>query len=1576
VVPCGTTQVGASDAPVFTSRPRPGVQPPAAAMLCHKTEAQCQQPLCATATVTSTLPDGLQSLVPDKMFEKDPVHGWTWGCHPDLTPTQSQALRDLVASHKSCFAYSMKDITGYTGKAGPFRITLTTDQPIFCKPRRYSLLEQQIADEKCTELLEAGIITPAPIDTQFAAAATMPAKKDVHGNYTDKRFCIDYRQLNKYTVPDHYGMRHPEDVFKSLGPATVFSKIDARSGFHNLPIAAEDQCKTTFWWGHKLFMYTRCAFGLRNCPAFFSRVMDLEIAAAGLTHCACSWIDDVLVFADSPEAHYRAVDQVLSMLSKVNLKCHPDKSIFGAAVVTYLGMNVSRYGLSPEQAKVDAIRNLRTPHNVSELRSVLGFMNYYRGFVPQYSSIAAPLNALLAKDVPWVWGPAQQAAYQQLKDSLCEEGRALKRYDPSRPLILYTDWSQKGIGAVLAQTDDAGQEYMVACVSRSLNKHERNLDATSGELLSVVWAVKTLRPYLHGAEFVVVTDHKPLVWLTTAPDLVGKHARWALSLSEYSFTIQHRPGKKHQNADALSRLPQPSTQDCTGARLDEEDPIDTVAPPAATSAEVPKAAALAALQVCLHQYLADNIRQTALGATIQSVPVSSFIDAFAPTMDQLLEGTADRLSRPVVATALDPPGNSEVHLELTSALHARATRWVKQALPHLPHLPVAVTQTANHTSTLLVGSAPVVKLDTRCVACDFWPAALAEGIVLLELCGGMCSGLDACLSLGIKIRQYYYCDIDTAARAVAQHRVNQLCAAYPTLLSLDTITSAFAIPQDMQLLDAEQLGQLMKSVPADAQWLVVCGFECQDLSPAGNCKGLDGHRAQTFYDTVRIISTLQAQLQSPPGFIIENAACQHNFNSERIKTEVYATICDIIGDPVCLDAAQFGSRAHRLRNWWVNLAEGNQLRYACSMAERPPNLLVDDILEPGRSAQQVARPDYPPHYCCNTPGQPMQALPTLVSYVGSRAFTGSMPGMIWDANIQQLTEPTVTEREQILGYPAECTAAPGVELLQRHVITGRAMDGNTLRSLLAVCAALHRMQPLQLACSVSSMALAEYRQRYSVGADIYLKQCNPHVLPDSALDQRSDLPSSTTGQSDKRGLGYSPGSRSRAVQPWQLAELCHQELPLLHPAACACQPKPLPAHGGVSGNVKLPAHGGNECLAAAPVASSGHATKAASTTMMSRQPPAATVTVAQHGVADPHCSMATEARASVGSALPVAPTAVVQPALAEEHQRLVLLHVAATHSEQALATPKQRADIWNDEVTLAYLRTARLPPDFTAMDRKRITRRAKLYCLIDSKLYRCMSDGSRREVPPPDSRLQIVKQLHASTGHFGVKRTRHLVMHSYWWPGIEHDVLTVVKHCEVCGRVNASFNVQQPELRPLPIQALFYRWGVDLCGPLPKSSKGNLYCMICIEYLSKHLVVVPLPAKTAAQHTAYAFLANVLGPFGACAEVVTDRGSEFQEDFQQLLETAFIDHRLTSANHPQADGLAERAVQTVKRALQKYCAEAADTSAWDDQVHWIALGYRCSRQAATGLAPYELYIVWLQPYHSSCNQAEDGSAAA
>eukprot|EP00877_Chromochloris_zofingiensis_P007284 jgi/Chrzof1/2809/UNPLg00724.t1 len=205
--------------------------------------------------------------------------------------------------------------------------------------------------------------------------------------------------------------------------------------------------------------------------------------------------------------------------------------------------------MTPSQAKVAAIRQLPIPRTVTRLCSKLGFMNYYRVFMPRFSATANPLNHLLRKDVTYEWDDPHKAACEQLKESLCTEGLALRRPD----YILHTDWLNVGISAALGQKDDAGNEYLVSCVSRSLNKLELNYTAWQGELLAAIYGMKSFKHYLQGMEFTLCTNHQPLLWLSK--NLRGLHARWALAVQDFNFKIPHRPGVTHQNADIPSRFP-------------------------------------------------------------------------------------------------------------------------------------------------------------------------------------------------------------------------------------------------------------------------------------------------------------------------------------------------------------------------------------------------------------------------------------------------------------------------------------------------------------------------------------------------------------------------------------------------------------------------------------------------------------------------------------------------------------------------------------------------------------------------------------------------------------------------------------------------------------------------------------------------------------------------------------------------------------------------------------------------------------------------------------------------------------
>ena len=213
----------------------------------------------AHATIDDFTPEGAAQADPTLNYTTDPENLWVIGNHPGLTPAMRDKLQEaLVSRRPSCFAYQMSDLTGYKGEK--FKIVLKHDRPIMQKPRKHAPLEVGIQDEKCVELHGAGFVVQSPKNCQYASNATMPAKKDADGNWTDFRFCLDYRNINEATVADHYGMHLPEELFAAVAGSSYFSKIDLRGAFHQILVEEESQQYTSFFWRNQQFSYTRMPY--------------------------------------------------------------------------------------------------------------------------------------------------------------------------------------------------------------------------------------------------------------------------------------------------------------------------------------------------------------------------------------------------------------------------------------------------------------------------------------------------------------------------------------------------------------------------------------------------------------------------------------------------------------------------------------------------------------------------------------------------------------------------------------------------------------------------------------------------------------------------------------------------------------------------------------------------------------------------------------------------------------------------------------------------------------------------------------------------------------------------------------------------------------------------------------------------------------------------------------------------------------------------------------------------------------------------------------------------------------------
>eukprot|EP00775_Hariotina_reticulata_P013865 gene13865-biopygen15796 len=331
-------------------------------------------------------------------------------------------------------------------------------------------------------------------------------------------------------------------------------------------------------------------------------------------------------------------------------------------------------------------------------------------------------------------------------------------------------------------------------------------------------------------------------------------------------------------------------------------------------------------------------------------------------------------------------------------------------------------------------------------------SALSAGVVLYEPFGGLCAGLEMVLKAGFCVQQYYYSDIDPVAQHIAAHRLRCLQAAYPEQLPLHALQSAFLqFPANVKQVDEACVQSAVQQHP-NQQWLVVEGWPCQDLSNAGQAQGMQGHRAQLLHDVVRIVKSLQQHCVLPPAYLIENVNFQ-NHRKERIASDDFAVVCSLIGQPVMFDAAQCGSLAHRVRNYWTNLCCVKRVAAAFEHVQRPPGRTVALALQPGRCAQPVVSRERAPYFPCNQPGEPRAAWPTLMSRPQSYAFRAGQPGSIWDCSNPAAAfwdEPNAHEREVSLGYEPGSTAADGVSEQQRRSALGQCMDANALQVLMAI----------------------------------------------------------------------------------------------------------------------------------------------------------------------------------------------------------------------------------------------------------------------------------------------------------------------------------------------------------------------------------------------------------------------------------------------------------------------------------------------------------------------------------------------
>jgi hypothetical protein len=457
---------------------------------------------------------------------------------PSLDPSLRKEIEDFLKQHNNMFGYfdTKVKVPKATVTTTVTHQIVTDGSIVSARPYRLSPAHKDVVQVELDKMLKLGVIRRSK--SNYASPVVLVPKPD-----STWRFCVDYRKLNTHTKSDKYPLPNIDECLSRMKGAKYFAKLDLSSGYWQIPMAKEDIEKTAFVTPMGLYEFLVMPFGLKTAPATFQRMMDRLF---GDLDNVMIYLDDVLVYSDNIQDMLQTLEQVFNRLQAANLKLKASKCHIGMSKINYLGFVVTEQGIEADADKVEAIRSMKAPTNVREVRRFLGMTSYYRNFIYKFAKIADPMTALTGKRQRFHWNQECQEAFDKLKAILCD-APVLAHPDFSKTFAIFTDASDTGVGAVLTQD---GKPIWFA--SRVLTSAERKYDTREKECIGIMFGLDKFKPYFYGRAVIVFSDHGNLRWLMSH-EQKGRLARWQLYLQQYDFSISYVKGANNPVADCLSR---------------------------------------------------------------------------------------------------------------------------------------------------------------------------------------------------------------------------------------------------------------------------------------------------------------------------------------------------------------------------------------------------------------------------------------------------------------------------------------------------------------------------------------------------------------------------------------------------------------------------------------------------------------------------------------------------------------------------------------------------------------------------------------------------------------------------------------------------------------------------------------------------------------------------------------------------------------------------------------------------------------------------------------------------------------